>query len=142
MKHSEVVSDFMKLTDEEAQLKAEVFMERFNYPNTYCVGKRVTEELVADYYARGLPCCIIRPSLIAGVRGDPYPGYIGNLAGGAGYAIAFAVGFFEENSAAWEGSGVVDGVPGDVVSSVILAAAASTATTRVKVVDLPILPGC
>lgn len=108
-------------------------MGRFNFANTYCLGKRVTEELVADYFARGMPCCIIRPSLITGVRGDPYPGYIGNLAGGAGFAIAYALGFFEKNSAAWTGHGVCDIVPGDVVSSVVLAAAAWTGTREVMV---------
>lgn len=134
--HVDITTEIMRLSDEDAQLKAIVLMDRFNFPNTYCIGKRLTEELVTDYFKKGLPCSIIRPSLITGVDQGSYPGYIGNLAGGAGFAIAFAVGFFEDYSCAWSGNGVCDIVPGNVVSSVVLAAAASAATCRVKVLAI------
>lgn len=140
--HNQIVPELLRLDEEEATLKAEVLMNRFNYPNTYCLGKRFTEELVAGYFARGMPCCIIRPSLITGVERDPYPGYIGNLAGGAGFAISFAVGFFEWNALDWTGSGVCDIVPGDIVSSVTIAAAASMAKSRVKEEEIPVFHAC
>ncbi|GMH35777.1 hypothetical protein BSKO_03645 [Bryopsis sp. KO-2023] len=140
--HKDIVPELLRLNEEDAQIKADMVMRRFNFPNTYCLGKRMTEELVNDYFKNGLPCTIVRPSLITGVAKDPYPGYIGNLAGGAGFAIAFAIGFFEQNSMAWTANGVCDIVPGDQVSSVVLAAAASTAECRIKDKEIPIFHAC
>lgn len=133
MTHDDIVTELMRLDDGDSNAKAEALMERFNFPNTYCVGKKMTEELVADHYKNGLPCCIIRPSLVTNVEKDPYPGYLGNLAGMAGIVLAFGYGFYENGSCAWSGSGIFDLVPGDIASSVIIAAAASTASRKIKV---------
>lgn len=133
MTHEEIVTELMRLDDEDSNAKADAIMERFNFPNTYCVGKKLTEELVNDYHRSGLPCCIIRPSLVTCIEKDPYPGYIGNLAGLGGIVLAFGYGFYEHGSCAWSGSGIFDFVPGDIVSSVILAAAASVASCTMKV---------
>ena len=46
-------------------------------------------------------------------------------AGPSGYAVAFMLGFFVRNSSAWRPFSLMDSVPGDVCSSVILAAAAA-----------------
>jgi nucleoside-diphosphate-sugar epimerase len=46
-------------------------------------GKNLTEKLVASYHKQhGLPVAIVRPSLVTGLAGLPYPGYCGNVAGG------------------------------------------------------------
>lgn len=53
-----------------------------DFPNTYTLGKHLTEELVADFHKEGrLPVVIVRPTLVCGLSGAPYPGYCGNLAG-------------------------------------------------------------
>jgi hypothetical protein len=47
-------------------------------------GKNLTEKLVASYHKQhGLPVAIVRPSLVTGLAGLPYPGYCGNVAGTA-----------------------------------------------------------
>lgn len=46
-----------------------------------CAGKHLTEQLVADYHKECLPVAIVRPTLVCGLAGKPYPGYCGNLAG-------------------------------------------------------------
>jgi len=38
---------------------------------------------------------IVRPSMVCGVAGDPYPGYTGSLAGPGGVALAQAVGLYD-----------------------------------------------
>lgn len=53
-----------------------------DFPNTYTLGKNITEQLVSSFYKGGLPVAIVRPTLVCGLAGDPYPGYCGNLAGG------------------------------------------------------------
>lgn len=59
-----------------------MYLDMWNFPNTYTLGKHLTEKLVASYHRNGMPTAIVRPSLVCGLAGDPYPGYCGNLAGG------------------------------------------------------------
>eukprot|EP00210_Caulerpa_lentillifera_P002675 g2555.t1 len=125
--HEDIAGELLRLQPNGAEEKAATFMNRFGFPNTYCLGKHLTEQLVRDYRVnRRLPVCIVRPSLVGSVAGKPYPGYIGNLAGGGGFAISFAIGFFEKWGGAWIGENVTDYVPVDVVTSVILAATVAT----------------
>jgi fatty acyl-CoA reductase len=125
--HRDIADELLALSPEAAKDKASTFMHRFGFPNTYCLGKHLTEQLVREYYVKKkLPICIVRPSLIGSVADKPYPGYLSNLAGGGGFAIAFGVGFFEKWGPAWIGENVTDYVPADVVTSVILAATAAT----------------
>lgn len=134
MDHEDIAGELLSISPCAAADKASTFMNRYGFPNTYCLGKHLTEQLVRDYRIKGrLPICIVRPSLVGSVAGKPYPGYIGNLAGGGGFAISFAIGFFEKWGAAWIGDHVTDYVPADVVTSVILAATAATSSHYTKV---------
>lgn len=90
-----------------------------------------------DWHGKRFPACIVRPSLVGSVAGKPYPGYIGNLAGGGGFAISYAVGFFGPWAAAWVQSNVTDLIPVDVVTSVILAATAAAHLHYSKVKQHP-----
>lgn len=64
-----------------------MYLDMWDFPNTYTMGKNLTEKLVASYHKQyGLPIAIVRPSLVCGLAGDPYPGYCGNLAGECGAA--------------------------------------------------------
>jgi hypothetical protein len=55
-----------------------------DFPNTYTMGKHFTEQLVADFHRQSLPVAIVRPTLVCGLAGAPYPGFCGNLAGKLG----------------------------------------------------------
>lgn len=63
-------------------LQAQMYLDMWDFPNTYTMGKNLTEKLVASYYKQHrLPIAIVRPTLVCGLAGNPYPGYCGNLAG-------------------------------------------------------------
>ncbi|KAF6257117.1 male sterility protein-domain-containing protein [Scenedesmus sp. NREL 46B-D3] len=125
--YRDVVDDLMSMDPEGANVRAQMYMDMWGFPNTYTLGKNLTEKLVAAAHRTGLPTSIVRPSLVCGLSGQPYPGYCGNLAGPVGMGVAMAVGLFDKlSSVAMVPTHVWDAVPGDVVSSVILAAAAAT----------------
>eukprot|EP00882_Tetradesmus_deserticola_P013375 GHRQ01014200.1.p1 GENE.GHRQ01014200.1~~GHRQ01014200.1.p1 ORF type:complete len:468 (+),score=166.28 GHRQ01014200.1:148-1551(+) len=126
--HADLVDDLMSLKPAAANVRAQMFLEMWGFPNTYTMGKNLTEKLVASYHKQhGLPVAIVRPSLVTGLAGLPYPGYCGNIAGPVGMGIAMAVGLFDKlESVAMVPTHVWDAVPGDVVCGVILAAAAAT----------------
>lgn len=69
------------------------------FPNTYTMGKHFTEQLVAEFHKTQLPAAvaIVRPTLVCGLAGAPYPGYCGNLAGREGHIGA------APNTPAWPG---------------------------------------
>lgn len=127
--HADIVDDLMSLKPAAANVRAQMFLDMWGFPNTYTLGKNLTEKLVATYHKQhGLNVAIVRPSLVTGLAGLPYPGYCGNVAGPIGMGIAMAVGLFDRlESVAMVPTHVWDAVPGDVVSGVILAAAAATA---------------
>jgi nucleoside-diphosphate-sugar epimerase len=54
-------------------------------------GKNLTEKLVAAAHCGGLPTAIVRPGLVCGLSGQPYPGYCGNLAGEKRMHVLFAL---------------------------------------------------
>jgi hypothetical protein len=45
--------------------------------------KALTEHMVFDAHCPALPVTIVRPSLVGALAGRPYPGFVGNLAGGS-----------------------------------------------------------
>ncbi|KAG2442806.1 hypothetical protein HXX76_002885 [Chlamydomonas incerta] len=113
-----------------ADMRAEMLCRNWGLPNTYLLGKHLSESLVEQYHSERLipaGCAIVRPSLVSALAGAPWPGYVGNLAGPSGYMTAFALGFFNDGSAAWHAWHLLDSVPGDVAGAVILGAAAALA---------------
>lgn len=140
--HQEITHELLRLPPDEAAEKAQIFMKRFHFINTYCFGKHLTEQMVSDYHNKQFPVCIVRPSLVSAVARKPYPGYTGNFAGGGGFSVAFAIGLFEKDGAAWEGDHVTDVAPVDMVTSVILAATASTYQCPVKISEPPVFHAC
>jgi hypothetical protein len=49
------------------------------------MGKHLAEKAVVELVnARGLPFCIVRPSLVSSVAAEPYAGYSGERPGGGG----------------------------------------------------------
>lgn len=119
--------EFLESPKAEANQRAETYKQLWNFPNTYTLGKHMSEQLVTRYQAQlQLPVAIVRPSLTSAIAGEPYPGYVGNWAGPIGAAAAMAVGMFDTlSSVASQPTGVWDIVPADLVASSILAAAAA-----------------
>lgn len=58
------------------------------HPNTYTYTKRLAEILVQREYARGLPVCIIRPTVVMPTYRDPFPGWVDSLNGVVGIFVA------------------------------------------------------
>lgn len=56
-------------------------MKQWKLQNTYFVAKNLSERLVMSYDRKPFPVCIMRPSLIGCVAGNPFPGFIGNTSG-------------------------------------------------------------
>ncbi|KXZ56626.1 hypothetical protein GPECTOR_1g564 [Gonium pectorale] len=128
--HARLARELMTCDKEMADTRAALLCKNWDLPNTYLLGKHLSEALVEQYHREGRlagGACIVRPSLVSAIAGAPYPGYVGNLAGPSGYMTAFALGFFNSDSAAWHAWHLLDSVPGDVAAAVTLGAAAALA---------------
>ncbi|KAL3139076.1 Fatty acyl-CoA reductase 2 [Trebouxia sp. C0010 RCD-2024] len=135
--HVALVNQLQALPKAEAASQAGKYMQQWRFPNTYCFSKHLAELLMASYHGTTFPLAIVRPSIIGGLAGTPLPGYVGNTAGSTGAALAIATGI-----AAWtchQPSSVFDVVPGDLVSSTILAAAAAATTQGHKARRPPLI---
>jgi hypothetical protein len=129
LNQSAALQELLHLSKGDANNRAQVYIRRWDFPNTYTFGKHLAEQLVASYQSsHGLPVAIVRPSLVSAIAGEPYPGYVGNWAGPIGAAAAMASGLFDcLGSVASKPLHVWDVVPADQVASIILASAAAVA---------------
>jgi hypothetical protein len=67
-------------------------MNRLNFTSTYAFGKLLAEMMFDDpSVLPGVGKSIVRPSLITGVAGAPYPGYFTGFAGCQGYCLGKCV---------------------------------------------------
>jgi fatty acyl-CoA reductase len=89
-------------------------------PNTYTFTKSLAEYVVATE-GRGLPCCIVRPSIVFSAWREPYPGWTDNYNGPAGLSVAIGTGVLRV--APSHGATKADVVPVDGVVNFIIAAA-------------------
>ncbi len=65
----------LSLSPEEAQQKTTALMAELNFGSTYAFGKWLTEAaFMADGVLPGVRRAVVRPSLISGIAGDPWPG--------------------------------------------------------------------
>jgi len=70
-----IAQELLGLSKSEADRRADFYTAHWGFPNTYCLGKHLAEQLVfRTQQATGLPVAILRPSLVTGVAGLPYPG--------------------------------------------------------------------
>eukprot|EP00775_Hariotina_reticulata_P012149 gene12149-12287_t len=91
-----LAQELLSLPKADANSRAAALIKRWNFPNTYTLGKHMSEQLVARYQAKQqLPVAIVRPSLVSAIAGEPYPGYVGNWAGPIGATAAMAIGLFD-----------------------------------------------
>lgn len=64
------------------RLQAVAYRSLWGFPNNYAMTKRLTEHLLLDAFAEGLPVRIVRPSIVGGTSlHHVMPGYIGNAGG-------------------------------------------------------------
>ncbi|XP_031776892.1 fatty acyl-CoA reductase wat-like [Nasonia vitripennis] len=57
-----------------------------SWPNTYAFSKAVGEDVVR-LYSRGLPTCIVRPSIVLSTMKEPVAGWSDNLYGATGVSV-------------------------------------------------------
>lgn len=131
MTHADYVAAMMAMTPEQANKKTAELMQSLSFTSTYAFGKHLTEQLVNSTCIRpGVSRAIVRPSLIASVALDPYPGYINSYAGAGGYTMGYALGFFQGlKSVAYGSDTILDLIPADVVAALVIAAGAAAAAT-------------
>jgi hypothetical protein len=78
----------LSMDSEQANKQTNELMRSLNFTSTYAFGKHLTEQLVDGTVIRpGVSRAIVRPSLIASIAYDPYPGYINSYAGAGGYTM-------------------------------------------------------
>jgi hypothetical protein len=80
-----VAEELLGLPSDEAEVLAAKYIDLWGFKNTYAMGKHLAEKAVVGLQREhGLPLVIVRPALVSGVAGEPYPGYSGNFAGQVG----------------------------------------------------------
>lgn len=70
--------------DELELLKPELLKD---FPNGYAYTKCLCEGVVTEYMEAGMPCMILRPSIIIPIWKDPLPGWTDNINGPTGLLI-------------------------------------------------------
>jgi thioester reductase-like protein len=65
-----LLQELLSLPKADANSRAAALIKRWNFPNTYTLGKHMSEQLVARYQAKQqLPVAIVRPSLVSAIAG-------------------------------------------------------------------------
>jgi hypothetical protein len=49
--HESLVADLLSLPPDSANARAQMYLDMWGFPNTYTLGKNLTEKLVAQYHA-------------------------------------------------------------------------------------------
>eukprot|EP00775_Hariotina_reticulata_P007405 gene7405-7614_t len=132
LSHAQLVSHLLALDAAEADKQVAELMQRLNFNSTYAFGKYLTELLVDDTTVRpGVNNVIVRPSLISGLAGDPYPGFVTGYGGPGGYTMGYAAGFFQGvNSIAYRSDYMMDLIPVDTVAALVIAGGAYAAAAH------------
>lgn len=97
------------------------------WPNTYAFTKTLAEDVVLKC-GKGLPICIVRPSIMIGTYKEPVEGWINNLYGPTGVVVGAGMGLLR--SLHCEHSNIADMIPADYVINNIIAAAWDIGTTK------------
>jgi len=73
--HREYVAAMLSMDPATANKHTAELMQRLNFTSTYAFGKHLSEQLVDSTIIKpGVSRAIVRPSLIAAVAQEPYPG--------------------------------------------------------------------
>jgi len=133
--HRELAERLMACPDpSEAQELVLGWTRRLGFPSTYCFGKHLAERMVVGWpgfaASPAARLAVVRPSLIHACSGadpeGPPAGFVANFGGPAGFTLSYALGFFQAPAGvAYHGGCVLDAIPVDVVTSMVLAAGAA-----------------
>ncbi len=100
------------------------------HPNTYTYTKRLAEILVRDEFAKGLPVCIVRPSIVVPAMKEPLPGWVDSLNGPAGLMMGAAKGVIR--SMLVDGDLAAEIIPVDTAINAAIIIAKHIATQELK----------
>jgi fatty acyl-CoA reductase len=96
-------------------------------PNTYTYTKAIAETLVLqECRDNGIPCSIVRPSIVGASWREPFPGWIDNFNGPTALFAAIGKGILRTMLGNWNST--ADIIPVDVPVNLMIAVAWSTAT--------------
>ncbi|XP_050526788.1 putative fatty acyl-CoA reductase CG5065 isoform X2 [Daktulosphaira vitifoliae] len=89
-----------------------------NFPNGYAYTKCLAEHLVVEQIKSGLPCIIVRPSIVIPIWKEPLPGWTDNINGPVGLLIGAGKGVIRTMYC--NNNGVADFLPVDIAVNGIL----------------------
>ena len=103
------------------------------YPNTYTYTKAMAERSMKKRLGK-LKCAIVRPSIIISANHEPRPGWIDSLAAAGGMIFSVTSGLM--HYVPCEGSSIIDIIPVDFTSNMILTAAVFTALSPEPILNV------
>lgn len=95
------------------------------YTNSYSFSKALAEEVCREYLNKGLPVCVVRPSIVISVSQEPVKAWINNIYGATGVLFGACIGLLHVFFADPEAK--ADIIPVDLAINTILAAIWSVA---------------
>eukprot|EP00884_Botryococcus_braunii_P002713 jgi/Botrbrau1/12442/Bobra.0094s0011.1 len=128
---AKVMELLMKVDPAKALAQGTRLLKASGLANPYMLAKNFTERLVLAADKNPVPVCIVRPSGIGALAGEPCPGYIGNPSGMTAFILAGAAGgITQKDVSEYSFTSVCGMVPAECVSSTILAATIAAAEDR------------
>ncbi|XP_026317431.1 putative fatty acyl-CoA reductase CG5065 [Hyposmocoma kahamanoa] len=97
-------------------------------PNTYTFTKSIAENVIMEHGNRGYSIAIFRPTIIISSLKYPFPGWIENLNGPSGLAVAAGKGLLHVFSCKFDGK--ADLLPVDIAADTLIAVGWATAVYR------------
>jgi len=114
----EIIKEVTAMTPEEADKATPHIIGQ--HPNSYTFSKMIAEHIVLEE-KENIPLCIVRPSIIGGSHKFPVEGWVDSYIGAAGLLAATSLGVLHGMHG--QGSNVVDFIPVDFVTNIILVGA-------------------
>lgn len=106
------------MSEDTVEKKAKELLGEF--PNSYAYTKCLSEGLVVEAMNKGMPCLILRPSIIIPVWREPLPGWTDNINGPTGLLIGAGKGVIRTMFC--DNTGYADFLPVDITINALLVA--------------------
>ncbi|KAL6264046.1 hypothetical protein P5V15_004127 [Pogonomyrmex californicus] len=100
------------------------------WPNTFAFTKAIAEDTVLRYGCKGMPVCIVRPSIVTSTWNEPIMGWTDSVYGPIGLLVGSSLGLLRTIHCHTDKK--LDFVPADYVTSCLIAAAWHTNVRNVK----------
>lgn len=137
MSASNIIQLTRILTDDQLSVLTPHLLKNYKRPNTYTLTKAIAESLIKEEHGN-IPCCIVRPTVVAASYSEPMPGWVDNLVAGNGVFAGIGSGLIRVIPTQGNGS-PIDVVPVDMTAHIVIAAGwytASNKTPEVRVYNL------